>query len=200
MPFIFLSILIDVKIGYRYFKTKVDQGVQVMLPLDILFRKDSLPVIFPNSYTLDKGFISDETWIGSTWLESKEYEILDMPAENLVKQKCWITLGFPMKLIPSKYLSDRGIIDLLSLSHRIDKGYVTFYGQVYFGNSLDFSEIFKRTTTKGWMTLNNLPEWGDITDDRRIDKLISQFKINRNWRAAMLLDLYVQTRLIDLCN
>ena len=50
------------------------------------------------------------------------------------------------------------------------------------------------------MTLNNLPEWGDITDDRRIDKLISQFKINRNWRAAMLLDLYVQTRLIDLCN
>lgn len=181
------------KIGYRYFKTKVDKGVQIMIPLNLILRPTDLKAMFPGTYNPKTGVLPWEAYV------EEETEIRPITGDDLsdaFRQTCWIVLGFSGD-IPEKYLSDRNIKEVLAMKRKLGRGYVHAYSQVYFTDDIDWEEIYKRTTTVGWATIDGVPDWHSLIDLKTLDRLINQFNNFVNWKGMLILEIYRETLIYD---
>lgn len=180
-------------IGYRYFKTKVDKGIQVMLPLDIAFKESRLKDLFPDTYDSEaKRFIQPEGYIKNEPSLNVKIE----PGEKLVRQRCWITMGFHGN-IPSKYLSFNDLKDILSLEKTFGQGFIHVYSQVYFADELDWDELYQRTTTRGWQIFKDVPPLHELISEKLFSLFLDSWSGERNWYGRVMLDMYYETLKYD---
>lgn len=179
-------------IGYRYFKTKVDKGIQVILPLDIAYKEERLKELFPDTYDNEaKKFIQPEGYIRDEHL----FNTALTPDDKLVRQRSWITLGFHGK-IPNKYLSFNRLREILSMKRKFGSGFIHVYSQIYFADELDWDELYQRTTTKGWHVFRDVPPLHEIIDEDELKNFVENWA-DRNWQGKIMLDMYLETLRYD---